>query len=303
MTNKALVAQFHDHFMAPRNLTEIQNQLPEGISIDRFKSVVMTAVQQDPALLAGDLQSLFLAARNAAKDGLLPDKREGAFVVYSTKDKDSGQWKQSVQWMPMIQGLRKILARNGFSIRAELVYANDEFEYVSGDDPKIVHKPEVFGDRGKLVGAYAIAKDLSTGDLYRETMTVAEINEVMSCSKSGARGPWGKFFGEMAKKTVARRLIKSLPLNDYKVIQESLERGDDDYDFEARVEKDITPKESLLKRIGQLDPDPEPEPEPEPDPDDEPYDYSGPVDDDEPLPYSSTPDEEPTDPESYQPDF
>jgi recombination protein RecT len=44
-------------------------------------------------------------------------------------------------------------------------------------------------------------------------MTVDEIEQVRAVSRAGASGPWGQWWGEMAKKTVLRRLSKRLPMS------------------------------------------------------------------------------------------
>ena len=83
--------------------------LPDDVDSERFTAVVIRAVQEDPDLLAADRKSLFLSCQRAAQDGLIPDKREGALVVYSTKVND--QWIKKVQWQPMIGG---IMSGEGF---------------------------------------------------------------------------------------------------------------------------------------------------------------------------------------------
>ena len=143
-----------------------------------FTQVVVRAVQEQPELLNADRTSLFLACQTAAQDGLLPDRKDGALVVYNTKVGE--QWIKKVQWQPMIGGLRKTLANHGFTgLRAELVYENDvkegRFSYEKGDNPKIIHNPNVFGDRGVIVGAYAIVTDSNTGEVYRDSMSVEEL--------------------------------------------------------------------------------------------------------------------------------
>lgn len=175
----------------------------------RFTQVVVRAVQEQPDLLIADRTSLFLACQTAAQDGLLPDRRDGALVVYNTKKGD--RWVKQVQWQPMIGGLRKKLANHGFSLRAEIVYENDDFAYEMGDDPKIVHRPKVFGDRGNIVGAYAIATD-QDGNKFRDTMTVEELEKVRASSKNPKGGAWESWTTEMYRKTVAKRLFKQLPL-------------------------------------------------------------------------------------------
>lgn len=187
---------------SPEYTGKLKQLLPSDIPVDRFRSVVLLAVQQNPDLMkkSTDKKSLLLACQRAAKDGLVPDGREGALVMYGNV----------VQWQPMIGGLRKRLADLGFTLRADVVYANDTFDYDLGDDPRITHKPPPLGHkRGDVIGAYAIATD-EAGHKYREVMSKEDIDYIRSKSKSGPT--WNNWYGEMAKKTVARRLIKQLSL-------------------------------------------------------------------------------------------
>ena len=183
--------------------------LPKDIELDTFTAVVIRAVQENPDVLDADRKSLFLACQDAAQDGLVPDSREGALVIRNTKVND--QWVKKVCWQPMIGGLRKNLARAGFDIRAEVVFENDVFDQELGDDPRIKHKPPVLGEsRGEPIGAYAIATRFSTGDKYREVMSYAELEEIRS--KAQTDYIWKAHTNEMYRKTVARRLVKYLPI-------------------------------------------------------------------------------------------
>lgn len=195
-----------------------------------FTQVVIRAVQENPDLLNADRTSLFLACQAAAQDRLLPDRKDGALVIYNTKV--GQQWIKKVQWQPMIGGIRKKLANHGFSIRAEVVYANDQFAYEMGDEPKIVHRPAVFGDRGAIVGAYAIATD-QEGNMYRETMDIAELEKVRAASKSGDSGPWKDWYTEMIRKTVAKRLFKQLPLISTD-LADLIDRDNEQYEMAGR---------------------------------------------------------------------
>lgn len=193
---------------------QIAAALPAHIRPERFRRIVVTAINQTPDLLRADRRSLFNACIRAANDGLLPDGREGALVVFNTKEKIDGKdvWIKKVQWMPMIQGILK-RARNTAelaSAASHVVYEHDRFTYRLGDDESLEHEPLLTGARGNPIGAYAIAK-LKDGTVQREFMTAAEINEVRAVSKSKDGPAWGRWWGEMARKTVARRLFKWLP--------------------------------------------------------------------------------------------
>lgn len=200
-----------------RNEHEYRAALPAHIPVERFTRVVMTAVVNNPSLLEADRRSLFEASMKAASDGLLPDGREGALVIYSTKikgmDGARDQWIKKVQWMPMIGGVLKKVRNSGelISISAHVVYSNDEFSYELGDDERIVHRPAL-DSRGKPRLLYAIAK-LKDGGVYREVMTVADVEKIRAVSRAKDDGPWAVWWDEMARKTVLRRLAKRLPMS------------------------------------------------------------------------------------------
>jgi recombination protein RecT len=186
--------------------SEFACALPPQIPPQKFIRTVMTAVQMQPDLLNADRRSFLAACMKAAQDGLLPDGREAALVIFRTKN------GPMAQYMPMIGGLLKKLRNSGqlASISAHVVYAEDEFVYELGDEERIVHRPKLTGDRGQPIKAYAIAKT-KDGAIYREVMSIDEINEVRSVSRAKDSGPWVTWWSEMARKTVLRRLLKRLP--------------------------------------------------------------------------------------------
>lgn len=127
--------------------------LPKHIPADRFGRVVLTAVQTSPELLNVERRSLWNACMKAAQDGLLPDGRLAALVVF--KDKRRGP---IAQYMPMIAGIRQKVRNSGevATFDAHVVHEKDLFDYELGDDPHIVHRP-VRGERGKIIAAYSVA--------------------------------------------------------------------------------------------------------------------------------------------------
>lgn len=199
--------------------------LPAHIPVERFKRVLLTAVQNNPGLMKLERQSFFNSAMRAAQDGLLPDGREGAIVEFAGK----------AQWMPMIGGLRKKVRNSGeiATWEAHVVYENDDFLYELGDEPILRHKPTM-GDPGKPIAAYSIAV-LKSGEKSREVMTVSEIEKVRAVSRAKNNGPWVQWWGEMARKTVARRHAKVLPMSTD--LDDLMRRDDDLYDFKGAQEE------------------------------------------------------------------
>ncbi|WP_272962293.1 recombinase RecT [Alcanivorax jadensis] len=232
---------------------EFTSALPSHIKPEQFQRVAVTAIQNDPNLLQADRKSLLGSIMKAAQDGLIPDGREGALVVFNTKDRNTQQWIQKVQWMPMIGGILKKIRQSGelASITAQVVKEGDEFDYWIDDDGEhLQHRPS-FGDAGDVRLVYALAKT-KDGAVYIEVMTKADIEKVRGASKTKDRGPWVDWWEQMAKKSAMHRLAKRLPISNELVTV--VNRDEEFYDFDSA--RDITPRkqtQSLSSFIGEED--------------------------------------------------
>jgi recombination protein RecT len=213
---------------------EIKMALPQHITPEKFQRTIITACQSDPDLLKADRQSLVLACMKAAQDGLLPDKREAAIVVFKENKKTESGWQTRLMcvYLPMVYGLRKKILQSGevSALEVNVVYAAEveagKFIYEVGLEPPLRHRPmlelslEQTTD-DQIVAAYSIAT-MKDGTRSFELMRRFEIDRVRETSKTGATrdrqgkprqpsGPWVDWFPEMAKKTVMRRHAKTLP--------------------------------------------------------------------------------------------
>ena len=99
--------------MAP----ELKAALPAHVTPEKFTRVAMTAIQNNPDLQNADRRSLFGAIVRLAQDGLLPDGREAALVLFGNK----------AQAMPMIAGVLKKVRQSGEVAKGQrpVVYEND----------------------------------------------------------------------------------------------------------------------------------------------------------------------------------
>ena len=198
--------------LAPGFAEQVKMALPQHISVDKFQRTVITALAKDAELLNADRGSLFTACVEAAADGLLPNAKEAALVIYKTRNRATDQWERRVQYIPMIGGIYKKARNSGeiSNLAAHVVYDNDEFDYELGFEPTLKHKPAL-GDRGQIRCVYAVAV-MKDGTKDMEVMTVAEVERIRKASKSSDKGPWVDWWSEMARKTAVRRLAKRLPL-------------------------------------------------------------------------------------------
>lgn len=125
--------------------------------------------------------------------------------------------KNRVCLEPSYMGLVKILTDAGsvVAVRSVLICEHDEYEVFEGTSPGIRHRINLT-NRGEVIGAYAVGT-LANGLQQFEIMSRADIDSIMRRSesvKAGKSSPWNTDFGEMARKTVIRRLVKYLPKTD-----------------------------------------------------------------------------------------
>lgn len=193
--------------------------LPATVSVDRFTRATATALLQNPDLAKTDEAALFQAIVKCAQDGLFPDGREAALVIYKGK----------AQYIPMIAGVRKIAAEYGWTIRTHVAYEHDaKFEVIEGTDQRIDHRPAAPGvDRGKLIAAYAVAHHRDGRCSIVEVMYQADIEKAQAVAKT--QTVWNQWPAQMWEKTVGHRIAKKLPLDP--VDQKRLSRVIDAAEF------------------------------------------------------------------------
>lgn len=231
---------------------ELAKMLPAQIKIDTFERAVNNALMRNPEIAECDPISVYDSAMRCAQDGLIPDNKEAAIVVYNSK-----QGKKA-QYQPMIDGVLKRLRQSGLieMIAAKAVFDGDDFDYWFDEDGEHVKYRPDFGASGdrkfKLVFAYA---KLKGGEMVVEVMNKAEIDRIRAASKTGGSsyGPWAQWYDRMAVKSALHRLARRLPSSSETMqLIEVAER-----DINARFEKsrDITPvqkekPQSLLDALG-----------------------------------------------------
>ncbi|MFP2768076.1 recombinase RecT [Oceanisphaera sp. KMM 10153] len=262
------VASFYN-MMAP----EIEKQgiyslLPAHVTPEVFVRAAAVAMAKNPDLADADPGTVIMALSDCAKDGLIPDNREAALVVYNSKMKRNGQdtWVKKAQYLPMVDGVLKRARQSGQIevIAGKAVFDGDEFDYWMDENGEhINYRPKLVG-RGEFILSFAFAK-LKSGELIVEVMTKEEVDRVRGASKGGQYGPWKDWYDRMAVKSALHRLARRLP--NASELMDMLERGQV---MDFHKEKDVTPPARPAATIDHLkaaiDGKPEPQAGAEPEP-------------------------------------
>lgn len=213
-----------------------ENLQGTGISVNRFLATAKTAIQTHPQkdkLEQADRNSLYLAIKKSASDGLMPDGREAALVVYGN----------TAQYQPMVQGLVKLARNSGEieSINSEVVFENDEFElYYDFDGTKFKHSPNWKEDRGQPVLVWASVK-LKSGEVIARAYPKDRIMQIASRSKMSKnyQPNQGLDWEEFWRKAAIRNILKYAPKTT--AIEKALEANDGEFSFDDEVIEE-TPK-------------------------------------------------------------
>jgi phage RecT family recombinase len=219
-------------FLAPI-MNEIKAGLPATITPERFQAAFVTALAKDPNIGTCDPSSVRMALLQCAADGLVPDGRRAALVVFN----DSRAGKKVCQYIPMVQGIIARARELGeiLSVTANVVFAYDVFEVDETDPSATKHvRKSLSEDRGAPVGAYVIFRDDNGRVVHREIMTKREIEAARAVSRAKNSPAWSIWADEMWRKTVIRRGSKYVPMSDS--LRAIIEREDQYADF-----KDVTP--------------------------------------------------------------
>lgn len=180
---------------------QIEAVLPKHLSAERVMMVAWTLIQRTPKLKECTAESVVQSIVQASTLGL--ELGRHAHLV---------PFGNTCTMIPDYKGIVH-LARNAGAVRqidARIVFSNDFFDVEYGLEPRLIHKSDPFGDRGEMVGVYAVAT-LPDGEKKFEVMSKADVDKIKNRSKAASNGPWVTDYLEMAKKTVIKRLCKLLP--------------------------------------------------------------------------------------------
>ncbi len=218
----------------------------KALTPQRVIQLTMLCAYKTPKLLECERGSVLACVCQAASMNLDLNPSAGEAYLIPRRNKEAGVMECTLQIG--YQGLAKCARSSGAVrlVQARSVRKGDHFKvtYIN-DTPNVVHEPKMAGEAGEITHVYATAK-LATGESQVEVMTADEVEHVRErYSLKPDSGPWADSWGEMAKKTVVRRLCKSLPKSTELV--QAMELHDAEFVVAPQIEG---PKEAVDNNSG-----------------------------------------------------
>lgn len=224
MTNLPTKKQDTIFSIIEKSKPQFELAMPKGGNVDRNVRALVTLVKATPALQKCDPASIMSCAMRVMDLGLeLNSALSQVYII---------PYGQVAQLQISYRGMLALAKRSGeiSSVTAREVYSNDVFSFAYGTEDSLVHEPKL-KDRGELIAVYAVAK-FKDGTTQFEVMSIEEVEKVRATSKMKNSTPWTQHYGEMARKTVIRRLFKylsvSVEMNEAIGIDEQADRAGQD---------------------------------------------------------------------------
>ena len=220
-----------------KQMSEKIAALPKDFNQTRFVQNALAVLNESTNLQKCKPQSVVIGLLKGAFLGLDFFRKECYLIPYG----------QDAQFQTDYRGEMKLAKKYSINpikdVYSKLVREGDFFnEEVINGKQSIEFKPIPFND-GKIQGAFAVVyyKD---GSMMYDAMSFDEIEETRkNFSKVPNGKAWKNSWGEMAKKTVMRRLLKLVEIDFENSEQDKAWNDADDKDYE----KDVTPERKKSK--------------------------------------------------------
>lgn len=191
-------------------IQSLERAIPEHargeITAERIITAAKTAFDKTPALWACNPRAICRCLMEAAQLGVEPSAGGNMVQAYLLPYKE--ECSLSVAWQGWLAIARRTKAVSKISARC--VYAGDDFQFSHGlDHLDFVHRPQLDGERGQLRGVYCLWRQEDSWHI--QYLSRADIEEFRKVSPAGQNGPWGKWYDQMALKSVIKRAAKWWP--------------------------------------------------------------------------------------------
>lgn len=212
-----------------QNKRAIEDALPKHLTAERMMRIGLTELRKTPKLQQCDPMSFLGAIVQASQLGLEPGSALGHCHLIT--------YGRECQLQIGYRGMIDLARRSGniISLTARVVCEGDDFDFAFGTEEYIKHTVRHKTD--KVTHVYAVAK-LKDGGIQMDVMPLAEVEHIRDTYSSSYRNnpktsSWTTAFGEMAKKTIVRRLFKMLPTSIE--IRDAIRVDEDDDQHNAKI--------------------------------------------------------------------
>ena len=210
MANEVTTAKPKFSVALTEELNMQRDALPRDFNITRF-------VNNSIALLNGN-ETLAKFAKQYGTEQIKMGLIRGAYLGLDAMNNEMYliPYGSTINFMPSYIGMQKLCMKYSTrpikTIYAKVVREGDDFEEtIVNGEPSVTFKPKAF-NTGKIVGAFAVCL-YSDGGMVYEVMSLQELEQCRKSSKAKNSPAWDRFTQMMYRKTVLRRLAKSIPLD------------------------------------------------------------------------------------------
>ena len=206
MANEVAKTQPSFSMALTEKLDSMGDALPNGFNKARFVQNALALVNENPELGKYGASQIIAGLMKGAVLGLDFYAKEAYLIPYGSKLNFQTDYRGSIKLA------KKYSIRPIKDIAAYVVRDGDIFDISNdGGNQSFTFKPKVFSN-APIVGAFAYAQ-FQDGGLLLDFMSLEEIENTRKQSKAKNSLPWERFFSEMAKKSVLRRLCKQIELD------------------------------------------------------------------------------------------
>jgi phage RecT family recombinase len=179
----------------------------------RLALALRTAAAANPDIHACPIEDIAVAVATCARTGLMPGGVQPE--VYMIPRKSYG--KLRLQWQISARGLRRLVEREGYTLRARPVFEGEHFEVSYGFYEDLRHTPDFDLDRDykHLRGFYVVAAEKGSREPVAFTyITKAQIEERRKVAQT--QDVWSTWPLEMAEKTAMAYAVRRgiVPFNE-----------------------------------------------------------------------------------------
>lgn len=190
---------------------DIESRLLSNVDFDKFLNKAINVFNSNDNFKHCEIMTFINAMVKCASLNLEPNSVLGQAYLVPVKFGEDCK----VEFQIGYKGMIELAYRSGKveSLYANEVKSNDEFYIDYELEQKLVHRPCLIGDRGEVIGYYAVYHLDSMGSSFVFMTSDEVLSNSKKYSKSFGIDLWESEFDAMAKKTVIKKLLKYAPLS------------------------------------------------------------------------------------------